>query len=131
MTTHDRAVGRNAREVRAIDAAQNVTPGTAERMKTSDGTATTSKARLTLETWHLFVSAIRNFLTSEVGGQAAMMLGLLLVLLLGINSLNVVNSYVGRDFMSAIERRDQPEFVRQTVRYLVVFGALTTAAVLS
>jgi vitamin B12/bleomycin/antimicrobial peptide transport system ATP-binding/permease protein len=100
-------------------------------MNAPDETATTSKARLTVETWHLFVSAVRNFLTSEVGAQAAMMLGLLLVLLFGINSLNVVNSYVGRDFMSAIERRDQPEFVRQTVRYLVVFGALTTAAVLS
>ena len=92
---------------------------------------TTSDARLTRKTWHLFVSAVRNFVTSEVGGKAAMMLGLLLVLLLGINGLNVVNSYVGRDFMSAIERRDQPEFVRQTVRYLVVFGVLTTATVLS
>jgi vitamin B12/bleomycin/antimicrobial peptide transport system ATP-binding/permease protein len=92
---------------------------------------TASEARLTLETWHLFMSAVRNFVTSEVGGKAALMLGLLLVLLLGINGLNVVNSYVGRDFMSAIERRDQPEFVHQTVRYLVVFGVLTTATVLS
>lgn len=69
-------------------------------------------------------------MTSEVGGQAALMLGSLLVLLVGINGLNVIQSYVGRDFMSAIERRDQPEFVRQTVRYLVVFGALTSASVL-
>jgi vitamin B12/bleomycin/antimicrobial peptide transport system ATP-binding/permease protein len=59
-----------------------------------------------------------------------MMLALLLVLLIGINGLNVVNSYVGRDFMSAIERRDQPEFVRQTVRYILVFGALTSVTVL-
>jgi vitamin B12/bleomycin/antimicrobial peptide transport system ATP-binding/permease protein len=98
-------------------------------MNAPDGTA--NEARLTRKTWHLFVSAVRNVVTSEVGGRAAMMLGLLLVLLLGINGLNVVNSYVGRDFMSAIERRDPPEFVRQTVRYLVVFGALTTATVLS
>jgi putative ATP-binding cassette transporter len=91
---------------------------------------TASEARLTRQTWHLFVTAIRNFVTSEVGRQAALLLGLLLVILFGINGLNVVNSYVGRDFMTAIERRDQPEFVRQTVRYLVVFGALTTATVL-
>ena len=97
-------------------------------MNAPDGTA--SEARLTRKTWHLFVSAVRNFVTSEVGGQAALMLGLLLVLLFGINALNVVNSYVGRDFMSAIERRDQPEFVRQTVRYIVVFGALATTTVL-
>src|SRR5688572_26425588 len=92
--------------------------------------ANTSEARLTRQTWHLFSSAVRNFVTSEVGGQAALLLLLLLVLLLGINGLNVVNSYVGRDFMTAIERRDESEFVRQTVRYLVVFGALTTATVL-
>jgi putative ATP-binding cassette transporter len=97
-------------------------------MNVPDGNA--SEARLTRQTWQLFSSAVRNFLTSEVGGQAALLLGLLLVLLLGINGLNVAGSYVGRDFMTAIERRDQPEFFRQTVRYLVVFGALTTATVL-
>ncbi|HWO12497.1 MAG TPA: SbmA/BacA-like family transporter [Polyangiaceae bacterium] len=97
-------------------------------MNAPDGNA--SEARLTRQTWHLFVTAIRNFVTSEVRGQAALLVGLLLVILFGINGLNVVNSYVGRDFMSAIERRDQPEFMRQTVRYLLVFGALTTATVL-
>jgi len=97
-------------------------------MNAPDGN--TSEARITRQTWSLFSSAVRNFVTSEVGGQAALLLGLLLLLLFGINGLNVVNSYVGRDFMTAIERRDQSEFVRQTLRYLVVFGALTTATVL-
>jgi vitamin B12/bleomycin/antimicrobial peptide transport system ATP-binding/permease protein len=97
-------------------------------MSTPDGNG--SEARLTRQTWHLFVAAVRNFLTSEVGRQAALLLGTLLLLLFGINGLNVVGSYVGRDFMTAIERRDSQQFVRHTVRYLAVFGALTTATVL-
>ena len=48
--------------------------------------------------------AIRNFATSEVGARAAALAGLLLALLLAINGLNVVNSYVGRYFMTAVEQ---------------------------
>jgi len=53
------------------------------------------------------------------------------VLLLGINGLNVLNSYVGRDFMTAIEQRDRAAFLRQALLYVAVFGASTVAAVLS
>jgi len=74
--------------------------------------------------------AIRNFVTSEVGTRAVALLGLLLAFLFAINALNVVNSYVGRYFMTAIERRDSHEFVRQALFYVAVFAALTIAAVL-
>jgi putative ATP-binding cassette transporter len=74
--------------------------------------------------------AIRNFATSEVGTPAAALAGLLLALLLAINGLNVVNSYVGRHFMTAIERRDSHEFVRQALIYVGVFAVSTIAAVL-
>ena len=74
--------------------------------------------------------AIRNFATSEVGTGAAALAGLLLALLLAINGLNVVNSYVGRYFMTALERRDSHEFFRQALFYVGVFAALTIAAVL-
>jgi putative ATP-binding cassette transporter len=57
--------------------------------------------------------AIRNFASSEVGGRAAALAGVLLTLLLAINGLNVVNSYVGRYFMTAVEQRNGPEFARQ------------------
>ena len=69
------------------------------------------------------------FVTSEVGGRAAAAAALLLVLLLAINGLNVVNSYVGRDFMTAIEQRDSQGFVRLALLYVGVFGASTGAAV--
>jgi putative ATP-binding cassette transporter len=73
--------------------------------------------------------AIVNFGTSEVGGRAGAYAGLLAAFLLAINALNVINSYVGRDFMTAIERRDWPAFVRDALLYLGVFALLTLAAV--
>ena len=42
----------------------------------------------------------------------------LLALLCGANGLNVVNSYVGRNFMSAIAERQTAEFVRQAMFYV-------------
>ena len=74
--------------------------------------------------------AIRNFATSEVGGRAKALAGLLLTLLFAINGLNVLNSYVGRDFMTAIEHRNGRGFVTLAMLYLAVFAASTVAAVL-
>jgi vitamin B12/bleomycin/antimicrobial peptide transport system ATP-binding/permease protein len=73
--------------------------------------------------------AIRNFAACEVGGRAAALAGMLLLLLLAINGLNVVNSYVGRDFMTAIERRDPHAFGRMALLYAGVFAVSTIAAV--
>jgi putative ATP-binding cassette transporter len=90
-----------------------------------------NEARLTRETWRRLFVAIAAFATSRVRARALGLFGSLLGLLFAISALNVVNSYVGRDFMTAIERRDHAEFVRQAFLYVLVFGALTTAAVLS
>src|SRR4029453_5797705 len=48
---------------------------------------------------------------------------LLIALLIVFNGLNVVNSYVGRDFMTAISNRDSARFIRQAILYLGVFAA--------
>jgi putative ATP-binding cassette transporter len=72
---------------------------------------------------------IGNFGRSEVGGWAIAMGVALLSILVAINGLNVVNSYVGRDFMTAIERRDRAGFARQALLYAGVFGLSTVAAV--
>ena len=79
--------------------------------------------------WVRFVRAIKNFATSEVGGRGALLFGALLAFLLVINALNVLNSYVGRDFMTAIERRNMPDFVREAFRYIGVFALSTFAAI--
>jgi len=81
-------------------------------------------------TARLLGRAIRNFGTSEVRGRAAALVALLIAFLFGINGLNVVNSYVGRYFMTALERRDSSEFLRQALLYVGVFAASTIAAVL-
>src|SRR5205085_11959397 len=67
---------------------------------------------------------------SRHGPRAMAAAALLLLLLLAINGLNVLNSYVGRDFMTAIEHRDSREFVRMALVYAAVFLLLTVAAVM-
>ncbi|HEY1380499.1 MAG TPA: SbmA/BacA-like family transporter [Gemmataceae bacterium] len=77
-----------------------------------------------------FVAAIRQFLTSEVRGRAWAFVALLVAFALAINGLNVLNSYVGRDFMTAISHQDFHEFVRQAWLFVGVFAASTAVAVL-
>ncbi len=75
--------------------------------------------------------AVSTFAASEAGLRAILMFAGLVALLGGANALNVVNSYVGRNFMTAIADRDKPEFARQALFYLAVFAASTVVAVLA
>lgn len=78
-----------------------------------------------------FVLAIRVLVTSEVGGTVKWILAALVALLCGVSGLNVINSYVGRNFMTAIADRQSSEFVRQAILYVGIFGALTVVAVVA
>jgi vitamin B12/bleomycin/antimicrobial peptide transport system ATP-binding/permease protein len=77
-----------------------------------------------------FVHAVRDFLTSEVRWRARGLFALLIAFALTINGLNVVNSYVGRDFITAISHRDRTGFIREAVLYVAVFAGSTAVAVL-
>jgi putative ATP-binding cassette transporter len=77
-----------------------------------------------------FVRALKDFLTSEVRWRARGLFALLIFFAFTINGLNVVNSYVGRDFMTAISHRDQAGFIRQAVLFVVVLAGSTAVAVL-
>jgi putative ATP-binding cassette transporter len=77
-----------------------------------------------------FLEMMRSLLKSEVGGKAKALFILLILFLFGINALNVVNSYVGRDFMTAIEHQNMSGFLRYALLYVGVFAASTVAAVL-
>jgi putative ATP-binding cassette transporter len=55
----------------------------------------------------------------------------LIAFLFAINGMNVVNSYVGRDFMTAIADRDEAELMRQALFYLAVFAVSTLLSVFS
>jgi putative ATP-binding cassette transporter len=80
-------------------------------------------------TWDRFVQGIKSLAASEVGGKAKTLFAGLIALSFAINGLNVVNSYVGRDFMTAIADRNMAEFIGQAILYLGVFAASTVAAV--
>lgn len=86
-------------------------------------------ARFDRGVWTRLALSIRRVLSSEIGGTVKLLLGAILVLLLAINALNVVNSYVGRDLMTAIEQRDATSFFSQALLWVLVFAALTLAAV--
>jgi putative ATP-binding cassette transporter len=78
-----------------------------------------------------FVRAVRTFAQSEVGWKAKLIFVGLVLLLCASNALNVVNSYVSRNFMTAIADRDMSGFVRQAFVYVSVFAALTLVAVIA
>jgi putative ATP-binding cassette transporter len=81
-------------------------------------------------TWVRWRRAVLDALRSEVGARMKLLFGALLALLFAINGLNVVNSYVGRDFMTAIEQRSMPGFLRMGAIYIGVFAVSTVAAVI-
>ena len=78
-----------------------------------------------------FVHVAKDVANSEVGWKAKLIFAGLVVLLFGANGLNVVNSYVGRNFMTSIADRDKAEFIRQACFYIGVFAASTVVAVIA
>jgi putative ATP-binding cassette transporter len=95
----------------------------------TSGPAASQEITFGRETLARMGRAIVSFGTSEVRHRALGFAALLVTLLLAMNGLNVVNSYVGRDFMTAIERRDWNGFLREGALYLGVFAVITVAAV--
>ena len=80
--------------------------------------------------WGLFMRLIHNFRLSAEGPKAMRLFATLIGLLLAINGLNIVNSYVGRDFMSALADRKVEAFIREAVYYVMVFAGSTVVAVI-
>lgn len=80
-------------------------------------------------TWDRFVRVLKHLKSSEIGRHAALLFGVLILLLVAVNGLNVLSSYVGRDFMTAIEHRNTQDFVAEALVYIGVFGLMTLTAV--
>ncbi len=81
--------------------------------------------------WVRSWQTIRLFFASEARWPAISWFALLLVVLLTASGLNVVNSYVGRDFMTAISAKDWNHFVTYGFFYLLVFALSTIMATFS
>src|SRR4051794_30248985 len=73
----------------------------------------------------------KPYFISEVRSRAFLFLGMLLALLLAISALDVVNSYVARDFMTAITERSSGRYYLMALEYLGVFAASTTVGALA
>src|SRR5438477_9281297 len=78
--------------------------------------------------WDRSLQTLRLFFTSQARWSAIGWFALLLTLLLSLGGLNVVNSYVGRYFMTAISERQPGPFVTYAVVYLGVFAVSTVMA---
>ena len=76
-------------------------------------------------------TAVGVLFHSADGWKAKRLSAGLVAMLLVANGLTVVNSYVGRNFMTAIAARNEGEFARQTALYVGVFAASTAVAVLA
>jgi vitamin B12/bleomycin/antimicrobial peptide transport system ATP-binding/permease protein len=91
---------------------------------------TATRVPISKNTWLRFWKMMRALRDSPVGPRALLFAGFLLAFLFAINGLNVVNSYVGRDFMTAIERQELSGFFHYALLYVGVFAVSTAAAVL-
>ena len=87
-------------------------------------------ATFDLQTLRRFIRAVTDLLTSDVRHKAIGLLIFLVAFALSINGLNVVSSYVGRDFMTAIAHREMAEFIRLAILYICLFAVMTAVAVL-
>lgn len=94
------------------------------------GSHRTHRVPINRQTLTQSIRMVRGLLASEVGPVSIAMVVVLIGLLFAINGLNVVNSYVGRDFMTAISQRDRDAFVWYAMTYVAVFAGSTIADVL-
>jgi putative ATP-binding cassette transporter len=80
-------------------------------------------------TWKRFSGALRMLARSEQGPRALILAMTLMLLMLGTNGLNVINSYVARDFMSSIASKNISAFTNYGLLYSVVIFFSTLIAV--
>jgi len=83
------------------------------------------------QAWDRFKRHVKVLAYSEVGGKALLLFALLIAFLFATNGLNVVNSYVGRDFMTAIAERNRAGFMEFALLWIGVFAVVTVVSVIS
>lgn len=71
----------------------------------------------------------KPFFVSEVRWKAYGMLLLLALFAMCVSGMNVLMSYIGRDFMTALSLREKGEFMKQLYYYLLAFGVATPLVV--
>ena len=85
----------------------------------------------TRDTWQHWLAQIQAFAGAPDAGRLARTLfAVVIIFALATNGLNVVNSYVARNFMTALAERDQQGFITQALTWVGVFAAATAISVL-
>jgi putative ATP-binding cassette transporter len=79
--------------------------------------------------WFGLLSIGKAFFLSPMRWRAVGALSGIVALLLTLNALNVANSYVGRNFMTAIALRDRGQYFRFAILYVGVFAASAVTGV--
>lgn len=79
--------------------------------------------------WRRLYRLASPFFYSEARWKARGLLGLLLLLSISIKGFDVVMSYIGRDFMTALSLREQDKFVKNLYFYLLAFGVAVPLSV--
>jgi putative ATP-binding cassette transporter len=83
------------------------------------------------QAWSRFVTLAKPVLRSEVRWKVLGLFAVLLTLILSANGLNLCNSYVLRDFGTAIEERQAAQFSYLALVYAGVFAVSTVVAAFS
>lgn len=81
------------------------------------------------ETFRRLWSLSKPFFVSEIKGRAWALLVLLLTLSVSIGGVNVLISYIQRDFMTTLSLREKDEFLEQLYYYLLAFALATPVIV--
>ena len=80
--------------------------------------------------WSQLVKITKPLFASAIRSRALAMLALIITFLLALNASNVVNSYVGRGFITALAKREVDSFYTFALYYLGIFLVSTIVAVL-
>jgi putative ATP-binding cassette transporter len=76
-----------------------------------------------------FITLASPFFRSNMRWKAIAMVGLLLGLSLTMNGVGVVMSYIGRDFMTALQTKNSTLFYWKLSEYLMAFAVATPIVV--
>ncbi|MCW7468044.1 ABC transporter ATP-binding protein/permease [Leptospira kanakyensis] len=79
------------------------------------------KKRKSSQNWVRLTNTIRQLVQSKQGPAAIRYAITLVFLVIAFNVFNVINSYVGRDFISSIEQKNVTAFYTNVILYAIVF----------
>jgi putative ATP-binding cassette transporter len=81
--------------------------------------------------WKRLLTIARPFRTYDARWWAVGLFGVIIALLLTVNGLNVLNSYVGRDFMNSLQHYHIDQFWRLGLLYVGMFVLVTSVQVMA